>query len=211
MKVAVLSESSGDEVGLSIIVGGILEHAVENVPRPPLRSRGWPSVRGVLPSVIKQLHYHSDAQWLVVVVDSDESPVHRLEHVPADGAERGCRLCQLKRIAERALLEVTDVPGRRPLKLALGVAVPAIEAWYCCGVDGRVTEAAWVTGLDSGHLPYTKNELKKAVYGTDRPSSTLQEERARQEAERLIAQGLLRRLQLDFPNTFGALGRDLTT
>jgi hypothetical protein len=33
------------------------------------------------------------------------------------------------------------------LKIAIGLAVPAIEAWLLCGVDPHITEAAWINGL----------------------------------------------------------------
>jgi hypothetical protein len=48
--------------------------------------------------------------------------------------------------------------------------------------------------------------LVEGVLGSQRP---LQQQRASEEAGRIVAQGLLARLEVDFPNTFGALAADL--
>jgi hypothetical protein len=71
MKVVVLSESSADEAAIRVLVNGILGRETEDVPSLPLRSRGWPSVIKVLPTVIKFLYYRTDAEALVVIADSD--------------------------------------------------------------------------------------------------------------------------------------------
>ena len=90
---------------------------------------------------------------------------------------------------------------------AIGVCVPALEAWLLCGRDTSVTEAAWLAGQQSGRLPYTRRELKWRVYGTERPSLEFETRRAVQEVSR--HRGDVRRLENDFPNGFGALARDL--
>jgi hypothetical protein len=94
------------------------------------------------------------------------------------------------------------------MNIAIGVAIPAIEAWFRVGVDGAVTEAAWIGGLQAGADPYTKNDLKRAVYGTDRPSLPLETQRMAQEADRLVA-AQLAALEALFPNGFGALANDV--
>ena len=94
------------------------------------------------------------------------------------------------------------------MKVAVGLAVPSIEAWYRVGVDGTVTEAALVqahTGLTS-RLPYTKTSLKQAVYGTDKPPIGLSATRAVEEATRLTRQ--LPDLSTAFPG-FRALRDEL--
>src|SRR5215212_1976636 len=133
MKVVVLSESSADEAAIRILINGILGEETEDVPSLPLRSRGWPYVLRVLPTVIKFLHYQTDAEAIVVIADSDDSPVHRSSHDQAGNAEVGCRLCQLRKVFKETKL--TAITGRGELKIAVGLAVPAIEAWYLCGVD----------------------------------------------------------------------------
>ena len=96
--------------------------------------------------------------------------------------------------------------GRARVLRCVGVAVPAIEAWYLCGRDASVSEAAWIAGQESGRAPYTRAELKGRVYGTDRPSLPHETACALREVAR---QGRdLRRLEHDFPG-FAALAADL--
>jgi hypothetical protein len=97
--------------------------------------------------------------------------------------------------------------GRERVLRAVGLCVPAIEAWLLCGRDTSVTEQAWLDGQSSGRQPYTRRELKWRVYGTERPSLQHEMKRAVQEVSR--HQGDVRRLENDFPNGFGALARDL--
>jgi hypothetical protein len=72
------------------------------------------------------------------------------------------------------------------LRIALGLAVPTIEAWYLVGTDARVGEYAWTQALDKGRLPYAPRDLKHKVYGTDRPALALETERAEESARRLV-------------------------
>ena len=76
MKVSVLSESSADEAAIRILVDGILGTETEPIPPPRLRTRGWPSVLKDVPTVVRHLHYRTDADAFVLVVDSDDSPLH---------------------------------------------------------------------------------------------------------------------------------------
>ena len=174
MKVAVLSESPPDESAIAILVKAILGAPVERVEGPSLRSRGWPSVRSILPVVIKSLYFRTDADGLVVVVDSDTHVTHREGDTEAV-CQEGCRLCELRIIAQRCLQHLPSRPAPRALKVTVGLAVPSIEAWYRVGGDATVTEAAWVQSHTGPRPrpPYSKTSLKQAVYGTDRPSLAL--------------------------------------
>ena len=206
MKLAFLSESPADEAALHLLVGYVLGEPIELVT-PSLRARGWPSVEQVLPPILRHLHFHTDAQGLVVVVDSDDSPVHTTEHEAPGYHHPFCRLCRLRAVFRRTLKNLPPARGRTSPLRAIGLAVPAIEAWLLCGRDERVTEQAWVDGQSRGMLPYTRRELKARVYGTSRPTLPLQTSRAIEEITR--HRGDVRRLEYDFPNGFGALVRDL--
>jgi len=92
MKVAILSESPADEAVLRMLVDGIVGQPTEPVAPPPLRTRGWPSVRQMLPSVLKHLHYRTDAEGFVLVVDANHSP---LPSHPDDPPPEACRLLEL--------------------------------------------------------------------------------------------------------------------
>ena len=206
MKLAILSESPADEAALRVLVEYVLGAPLVTVP-VALRARGWPSVEQVLSPIIRYLHFNTDADALVVVVDSDDSPVHTAEHEAPGYYHPFCRICRLRGVFRRATKNLPKAHGRDRVLRAVGVAVPAIEAWYLCGHDTSVTEAAWIDGVARGQRPYDRHELKWRVYGTDRPTLAHETRRALQEVTR--HHGDIRRLENDFPQGFGSLARDL--
>ena len=207
MRLSILSESSADEAAIKILVEEILKSGTQTVLSPRLRPGGWPHVIHVLPSVLKFLHYATDAEALVVIVDSDDSPVHQTRHDEIDGGDRQCRLCQVRQVVDSVKSGLTLVPSREIIKTAIGLAVPAIEAWYRCGLDPHVNEATWTRKLNSERITYTRKSLKKDVYGTERPSIEIETTRATEAALRLVNNiSLLEQL---FPNGFGSFARDV--
>lgn len=209
MKLAVFSESSADEAAIRILVEGLLEEKTEFAPIIPIRARGWQAVLQYLPNVLRHLHYRTDADGLVAVVDSDRSPVHQESHATQEDAMERCRLCLMRRIVNDVCNGLRPRQGYAPLKIALGLAVPQIEAWYLAGSDPHVSEAAWIVGLESGKPPYTADSLKQQVYGDKEPLIALETERATQEAERIVREGRLPLLEQLFPGGFGALAADV--
>lgn len=207
MRLAVLSESAADEAAIEILVGGIRGEQVEGVAFFPLRTRGWPSVLQILPSVIKHLHYRTDAEAFVVVVDSNHSPVHQPVHDSAAGVDDRCRFCQLRSMVNCVQLGLRPVPSRAPIKTAVGVALPAIEAWYRVGHAANMNEAALIERVNVGGSFDLKRDLKRDVYGADRPSLELETARAIEEAERLLAD--LDALEAAFPNGFGLFAQSV--
>jgi len=208
MKVAILSESSADQAAVEILAGALLGRPIERVGLP-LRTppAGWPRVLQVLPNVIPALHYGTDAEALIVVADSDYAPL--VGDVPdplPPGADR-CRLRLLRDSARRACEALRPAGGRDRIRVAIGVAVPTVEAWYLCGIDSAVSEHAWLGSLGSRRQPYTKLELKRRKYDTDRPQRSLGTERAVENARRLAGQ--LNWLEKKFPRGFGALAADV--
>lgn len=206
MKVALLSESPADEAALRLVTEAVLGFPVE-VAQPPLRARGWPSVAQVLPVILRHLHFNTDAVGIVVTVDADDTVVHNDEHERPGYFHPGCRLCELRAIVRQTLKHLPPAHGRARLCSAVGLAVPAIEAWYLCGRADGVTEREWVAGQERGEDPFTRKELKRRVYGTIHPSLPFEVQRAREEISR--HRGDFRRLENDFPGGFGALVRDL--
>lgn len=204
-RLAILSESPADETALRVLVEAVLRAPVTWVT-PSLRARGWPSVAQVMPAVIRHLHFNTDADGLVVVVDSDDSVTHTAEHDAPNYFHPRCRMCQLRAIHRQTTKKFPPAHGRPRILRAIGVAVPAIEAWYLCGRDERVTEEAWVKGQETGARPYSRGELKWRVYATDRPSLVLETERALVEVARHRKD--TRRLEHEFPG-FAALAKDL--
>jgi hypothetical protein len=205
MKVALLSESPADETALRVLVTAVLT-APPVFVAPGFRARGWPHVVQVMPAVLRHLHFNTDTDALVVVVDADDSVVHGPDHDRPGYFHPHCRMCHLRAVYRQTTKKLPPAHGRARVLRAVGVAVPAIEAWYLCGRDEAVTEAAWMAGRESGRLPYTRAELKMRVYGTDRPSLPFETSRALEEVERHRPDP--RRLEHEFPG-FAALARDL--
>jgi hypothetical protein len=206
MKVALLSESPADEAAVRMLAEAVLAETIAAV-QPGLRARGWPNVAQLLPAILRHLHFNTDADGLVVVVDSDDSVVHTAEHEAPGYFHPQCRLCQLRGIFHRTQKRFSPAHGRDRVLRAVGIAVPAMEAWYLGGQDPQVTELAWVEGQARGSTPYTRRDLKWRVYGTDRPGLGFETQRAVECVRR--QQRDLRRLEADFPHGFGALARDL--
>ena len=206
MKIAVISESPADEAAIKILVDAIVGEETNLVPLR-LRPGGWPHVLQLLPSIIKALHYTTDADGFAVVVDSDNSPVHANDHEENEQSNSQCRLCLLRNCIQATLLELSPVASRRALKTAAGVAVPAIEAWYQCGVDLHVNEARWMGKLSGERINFTKESLKIAVYGSNQPSLHTETSAAVAAAKRLADN--LDKLALLFPNGFGCLLADV--
>jgi hypothetical protein len=200
-----LSESPADEAALRVLVEAALGAAPKFVT-PGLRARGWPNVAQLLPSIIRHLHFQTDTDALAVVVDSDDSVVHTAEHDRPDYFHPHCRMCELRGVFRRTVKKLPPAQGRERVLRGVGIAVPAIEAWYLCGREAGLTVAAGVAGQGSGRLPYTRAELKLRVYGTDRPSLPLETRCALHEVERHRRDP--RRLESDFPS-FAALAREM--
>ena len=205
MKVALLSESPADEAALRVLAEAVLGAAPHFVA-PGLRARGWPNVAQVLPAVIRHLHFQTDTDALVVVVDSDDSVVHSADHDRPDYFHPQCRMCELRAVFRRTVKRLPPAHGRPRVLRGVGVAVPAIEGWYLCGRDASVSEAAWTAGQESGRQPYSRAELKWRVYGTDRPSLPHELRCALHEVERHRRDP--RRLESDFPG-FAALALEV--
>jgi hypothetical protein len=211
MKIAVLSESPADEAALFVLLQGLRDATMARVFLPTPKTRGWHAVLGLLRPTLIHLHYETDAEGLVVTVDSDESPVHQRAHEQPGGALASCRLCELRRVVAAVQSSLRARQGRGPLKVAAGLAVPAVEAWYLARLDPHVTESTWIQAMQARRLPYTKHELKRRVYGTDRPSLVLEEECATRHARQLVETGGLPLLERLFPSGFGALADAVRT
>jgi hypothetical protein len=209
MKVAILSESEADEAAIRILLEGLLGQATTLEPLPFLHGRGLDAVLNTLPAVVIHLHYQTDAAGLVVVVDSDNTPAHRDSHEKPGGAVQECRLCAMRSIIADVQRSLRPRSPYGPLKTALGLAAPQIEAWYLVGDDPHVTEGAWISGQDAGRPPFARRTLKRQVYGVDRPPFALELERAKAEVKRIVQDGQLPLLEKLFPMGFGCLAREV--
>lgn len=208
MKLAVLSESPADEAAIRVLVEAILGEATEVVALDLFQYRsGWQAVLKIMPLVIRHLSFQTDADALVVSLDSDKSPIHEAAHEVSGKTEKGCRICSLREIKGTTLAQLKPRHDGSKLKVGIGLAIPQIEAWYRCGRDSTVTEAAWRVGLNSRKFPYDSNALKKAVYGTAHPNLDLEMERAIEEVQRLSLS--IADLETWFPAGFGYLAQEI--
>ena len=207
MRIAFYSESPSDQTALAVFTQGLLGAPPEPVHNMDLQAHGVTSVLKGLDGVFRGLHYNSDAEGLVVVVDSDDTELHNPSHDAPGCAGINCRLCQVRNIIEQTRKHVKPRQGRAELKVAVGLAVPAIEAWYLVGKNHEVGEAAWKVGLSAGKRPFTRKQLKAMVYGTDRPSLELETKCAVKEASRII--GDLKAIESSFPDGFGPMALEI--
>jgi hypothetical protein len=204
VKVAVLGESPADETILLRLVEAILAEPIEPATRPRLGARGWPSVLNILPAVYAGLYYHTDVGALVVVADADDSPIHAPSPWTAPCGVPRCRQCELYQAIGRTRRRLTP-SSNRELRIAVAVAVPAVEAWLLPG-HRFGSEAAVRVAAERTTISSIKHALKRDAYGTDRVTRAL-EERAAQLAE--IAATRVAVLEQSFPSGFGSFARDV--
>lgn len=206
MKIAIVSESSADEAAIKILVDAIIGESCEVFP---IRTRpnGWTRIFELLPNLIQGLHYGTDVEGLVVVMDSDESLPHKGSHDLREQNNLECRLCRLRITVKGVVVQLRAMPTRSILKIALGLAVPAIEAWYQAGLDSHVNEVAWSRKLAGEDVSYDKLSLKMNSYGSNKPNLEMETRAAIDAANRLASR--LDMLEELFPGGFGSLKRDL--
>ncbi len=202
MKIAFFSESPADEAALKTLIAGILGEEIEETDLPnTIIQRSSSHVDKLLPNVIKAVHYNSNAEALIVVSDSDDTPVHAQEHETKEN--NNCRLCQLRKTVNETVSKLQNVTGKKIIRIAIGVPIPAIEAWYLCGVNAHVNEATWIRKQNGERIQYDRKSLKAELYGNDRPSLEILKEKAIESAERLVED--LKPLEEFFPQGFGSL------
>jgi len=207
MKVAIVSEFTADEAAIKILVDAVVGRETHLVSSPKLRPKGWPSVLNLLPSIIKHLHYNSDAHGLAVVVDSDDSPLHNESHEFTSQENQSCRLCALRHVVEREKSRLSAVANRTGIKTAIGVAIPSMEAWYHCGLDTHVNENTWGRRLRGERVTYDRQSLKNSIYLSDRAPIFAKTQIACNAAKRLVTN--LELLKEHFPIGFGCFVKDL--
>lgn len=145
----------------------------------------------------------------VVVVDSDDSPLHQIEHELPGQLHPGCRICMLQHDAVQTLSRFGPRPSSRlPLKIAFGTPCPAIEAWYLCDRYSHNTEADWQRRLQHNRsLKPDRDQMKISVYGKLRLLPVEHKALAIAAGSQLVNR--LTELERDFPGGFGTLRRHL--
>jgi hypothetical protein len=206
MRVGFFCESPADQAAMAVFAEGVLGKPPEPI-NMDLEARSVPGFFGALDGVVRGAHYNSDAEGLIVVVDCDDTDLHVPAHDTPGGSGERCRLCQVRKIIAQVRKQLKPRQGRPELKVAIGLPVPTIDAWYLVGKNHQVGEAAWAAGLASGRAPFTRPQLKVLVYGTDRPSLEFATERAVTEARRIIRD--IKAIEDAFPAGFGLMAQEI--
>jgi hypothetical protein len=197
MKIGFFCESPADRAAMAVFAEGILGTPPESISID-LEARSLPAYFEALRGVFLGVHFNSDAEGLVFIVDCDRTQPHDTAH-DADT----CRFCKIQDVIENTRKHLKPRVGRPELKVAIGLAVPTVEAWYLVGKNHAVGEAAWKV---SPHLD--SKQLKKMVYGTDRPSLELETDLAVKDARRVIEKHL-KDIESSFPIGFGLMAQEI--
>lgn len=208
MKIALLCESPVDEAAVKVLVETVLATPVQWISHKILvgRGGGFGAILKGISIAIRALHYNSEADAIVVVIDSDNTPIHGVTHLSEGEAARDCRVCEILTELDKFHRHLTPPQGPR-LRLAVGQPVPCLEAWLLYGRDPHVGEAQWrrvVTeaGLKGRESTASfKKRLKQEVFGTDGPPPLDAGEVATRQARRVTTD--LDGFELRFPSGFG--------
>src|SRR5438045_725232 len=118
MKIGYYCESPADRAALAIFTEGILGQAREPI-NMDLEAHTIPGFFSALDGVYRGVHYNSDADGLVIVIDCDDSELHEVSHqLPRDN----CRLCRARKIINKAQSHVKPRQHHAALKVAIGLA-----------------------------------------------------------------------------------------
>jgi hypothetical protein len=210
MRVAVLAESDADARALYTLASAVLAVPMERtLPEwdPP---EGWPNLLGVIPVALRACYLNNLADGVICAADSDDDPIHVNEDEHVGGTSDRCRFCRIEKLISLTIGSAALRAGRKPLRTAIAIASPAIEAWYLFGREPHAKEDTWIESLKRNEpsRPF-RLRLKKKVYDTERVGRNKKFRRAIEEAERLKAD--VRGLEAAFPNGFGAFARQLRT
>ncbi len=201
MKIVVLAESPADRVAIETLALAILDENVEFVIYMP-PAGGIDAVVAVIRPALLSLHYLRKADGLIVVVDSNGTPIET-GHV-------GGRVHLIQKEIDQIQSQISPLADYPPIKTAVGVAAPSIESWLLFGIDKQCTEAAWIVRHKDGSSSVANiQRLKKRLYCTDRPDIHTETRVMRQHAARLVEESKTEALEQSFPYGFGQLAKDL--
>ena len=150
MKVAILCESPLDQIALRVLVDAVLGVPTEWDGDDPRLRPAWPGVLAVLPGVVRALYFGGIADGLVVVADSDTTPLHRPGSIQTP-CQPACRFCQVQQAVNGSLARVSPVAGRMPLQTAVGSR------------DTRVVQLRHRPSRDGDHLVQCTREPSLSV------------------------------------------------
>jgi hypothetical protein len=201
MKIGFVSESPADDAAIQILLEAISGREIEPISRARVRAGGWPSMLQAIQVEYTRLYYHTDAHAIIAVADSDDSAIHEIAHGSSNSDFENCRFCLLSERLRHTRSRLRPRPDGHQVHSAIGLAVPALEAWLLCGSDRHCVEDRFVRELQDGRsLAPLRRQLKAQLYGTITPPLSLEIEIATREARRLARD--LSLLETHFPRGF---------
>ena len=103
------------------------------------------------------------------------------------------------------------MPEKEMLQVAIGVPVPAIEAWLLFGENPHVSENTWIRKQNGEKIRYDRKRLKKELYGGEHIPQDRRIEISIKAIQRIVENNLLEGLENDFPQGFGNLANEIKT
>jgi hypothetical protein len=166
MKFAFISESPADEAALHAFCETLIARPLTRITSPVRVPGGWQALMQRLPPALRAIRYKTEADIVVVTIDSDGSDL--MPDSPTN------RFSQLQEIITQNLAPppppIPPIPtASRHLRAISGIAVPAIEAWWLAHKYPEISETAWLERRKHASA-YDKLELKRRLYGTERPA-----------------------------------------
>src|SRR5947209_19557544 len=111
MKIGYYCESPADAAALAVFTEGILGAPPEPI-NMDLEAHSVPGFFSALDGVFRGVHFNSDAEGLIVVVDCDNTELHDPAHDTPQGAAEDCRLCKVRKITTKARKQLRPRLGR---------------------------------------------------------------------------------------------------
>ncbi len=205
MKIGYYRESPADSSSHGNLRGGNSRRRGATDSTLDLEAHSVPGFFSALNSVFRGVHYNSDADGLVIVVDADHTELHDPSH--DTNTAKDCRYCQASNIIQRARTQLQPRIGRPELKVAIGVTLPSIRSWVIVWQIDEVGEAAWKTSLASGKRLFTSQNLKKWCTARIAPRSNWR--RNVRSRETLRIRENLKSIEDAFPIGFGLLAQEI--
>lgn len=176
MKLAFCTEDESDAEILRALVSRLLgEEVTALVQHYRFERGGWSKALKLAP-IIAAAVYRTDATGALFAIDNDEAePVHDETHEVAP--VNTCRYCALVSAAQVERVLAWPRPGLAPLRFFFAVPVRTIESWL---VLARPRPSVPESAQTLGRTASERRELKRLVYGTDRPDQALMIKRGRE-------------------------------
>ena len=208
MRVAVICESSVDEEIIRALIDAILGDSTSRV-LPRYQVKGWPHVITDLPNLLPGILLDPTIDALSIIADSNGSaPPGSGRESPESKPSKADRMRRLVETVEGILKVESGRASVRPLRIAIGIAVPAIEAW-CLPDDETVSESSWLSFLETNPEPFAVSartrELKRRVYGKVHGNVETRTPQAIKLAARIAKR--VDTLERKFPGGFGPFAR----